>query len=191
MAPDLVDTLAKHLTGRFDSVAQAAPPGSQYFEIQLLTCEVPAPELGERVLYVEQAVMTSLNAPYRQRLYVIEPGDDPATQANTTVYALTNPDNFIGRCSDPSPTISASEATERTGCGVFLTWMDDHFEGGTQGTACSSTLQGASYATSEVSTYEDRIDSWDRGYDVADMQVWGAVAGAYRFNRHTPYGEQP
>ena len=189
-ASELVERLVAHLTGRFDSVAQAASNPS-YFEIQLETCAVSAPELGEHVLYVEQAVIGSLEAPYRQRLYVVSESAEPVTDVQTTVYELVDPDAFIGRCADPSPVVLAVEATEREGCGVHLTWMTDHFEGGTVGNGCSSSLQGASYATSEVTTREDRIESWDRGYDRADMQVWGAVAGAYVFDRKTPYGEQP
>ena len=39
------------------------------------------------------------------------------------------------------------------------------------------------YATSEVTVSSDRIASWDRGYDQAGSQVWGAEKAAYVFDR--------
>ena len=64
-------------------------------------------------------------------------------------------------------------------------WSEEEglFEGGTQGTGCGSTLQGATYATSEVTVQQDLLLSWDRGFNDDDVQVWGATAGAYRFVR--------
>lgn len=57
------------------------------------------------------------------------------------------------------------------------------FEGATVGRACISTLAGAAYATSEVLVSEDRLVTWDRGFDAAGQQVWGATAGGYIFVR--------
>ena len=71
----------------------------------------------------------------------------------------------------------------REGCEVYLKWVDDHFEGSTLGEGCESTLGGASYATSEVYLGADLIESWDRGFDAAGVQVWGAEEGAYEFIR--------
>jgi hypothetical protein len=185
------DRLATHLIGRFDSTKQAAS-NPQYFEIQLVTCEVPAPALSARALYVEQAVMTALDEPYRQRLYLVEPGTPPDTQAISRVYTFNNPMAYIGRCNDADGAeIAAADVVERTGCDVTMNWTGDHFSGGTTAKECESDLNGASYATSVVDIFEDRIESWDRGYDAEDGQVWGAVAGAYVFDRQTPYGEQP
>ncbi len=45
--------------------------------------------------------------------------------------------------------------------------------------------QGASYATSEVTLDEVALESWDRGYDDTDTQVWGATQGPYVFIRRT------
>jgi hypothetical protein len=60
---------------------------------------------------------------------------------------------------------------------------DGSFTGSTVEDRCRSTLRGATYATSEVKVYPDRIESWDRGFDGADEQVWGAVAGPYVFRK--------
>jgi len=181
--PTLTETAAEWLSGRFDSSAQAAE-NPAFLGIQLVTCEVPALMLGDTVLYVEQAASTTPTAPYRQRIYVITTGPDPETQVVSEVYELTNPSTYVGRCNgDSSTPVLTTEVVEREGCAVTLTWMGEHFEGATQGMDCSSTLMGASYATSEVSLYANRIESWDRGFDDMDTQVWGATAGPYIFQR--------
>jgi hypothetical protein len=69
----LVQRVAKLLTGRFDSSAQAAIT-PDYFDIHLAICPISAPTLGRHVLYVEQARADKLTEPYRQRLYVVEGG---------------------------------------------------------------------------------------------------------------------
>ena len=179
-----VDRLTDYLIGTFDSEQQSIDD-PRYFAIQLITCAVDAPELGERVLYVEQARMDSVQAPYRQRIYVVEP-DEGELAAKTTVYALVDEVGAIGLCGrGGTAEFEADEVEEREGCGVFVTYDDgdDTFTGGTDGDACSSTLQGATYATSDVTITADRLDSWDRGYDATDTQVWGATAGAYQFLR--------
>jgi len=174
------------LTGRFDSSAQAERSPS-YYAVQLAICPALAVELGPRVLYVEQALMDQLDQPYRQRLYVVEPGPDPQVEAVSRVFELAAPEQFVGRCAlDEAIPVEASETLERDGCTVELAWIDDHYQGSTPGTACESDLHGASYATSEVELYPDHIRSWDRGFDAEGEQVWGATEGGYLFERRTP-----
>jgi hypothetical protein len=184
-SPIAAEEAFRLLTGTFDSADQA-DMSPTYFAIQLTTCPVDAPELGERVLYIEQAVLETVTQPYRQRFYVVSPGADPTTQAVSAVYELQDPDAFIGACDGPKRTVTAAEAIARPGCDVLLTRASAlSFAGGTSGKACESTLQGASYATSEVTLDEVALESWDRGYDDMDTQVWGATQGPYVFIRRT------
>lgn len=67
-----------------------------------------------------------------------------------------------------------------------MTWDTDHFSGQTHERDCPSSLNGASFASSEVELRSDQMSSWDRGYDADGAQVWGATAGPYRFVRRTP-----
>jgi CpeT protein len=189
-AEPAADKLLRFLTGHFDSTAQSVE-NPTYFAIDLLTCPIELPELGARTLHVEQAVIDNgvVGAPYRQRVYVVTEGADPATQAISQVWEFSSPDDFSGFCDGTGAQATAADLVERQGCQVELTWVEDHFEGSTPGKECLSDLNGATYATSEVKLYEDRIESWDRGYDAADMQVWGATAGAYRFDRLSPLPE--
>ncbi len=181
---DAVATLAAYLTGEFDS-SQQALEDPRYFEIQLITCPVDAPELGSTVLYIEQASMDTPQQPYRQRLYVITGDDDPHV-AHTEVFALANPTAAVGLCDESgTETFDEGDVVLREGCGVHVTWNDDDatFVGGTDGTACSSSLGEATYATSEVTIGADLTESWDRGWESEGVQAWGATAGPYEFVR--------
>jgi hypothetical protein len=72
----------------------------------------------------------------------------------------------------------------KEGCAVVLRRVSaDAFEGGTVGKTCSSELRGAAYATSEVRLTPDVLVTWDRGYDAAGNQVWGATEGGYFFKK--------
>ena len=173
------------LTGRFDSSAQAAAD-TRYFAVQLRTCRIDVPTLGEGVLYVEQAMMAALGQPYRQRVYATSDRDDGAVVS--VVNELVQPERFVGFCDlsaiDQAGIMPvAADLVPLPGCAVTLTATDDGFSGSTDGKACLNDHDGAVYATSDVTLTSAGIESWDRGYDASDAQVWGAVAGAYRFDR--------
>lgn len=184
---DNAPTVRRLLQGDFDSSAQSVSEPS-YFAIRLRTCRLDAPELGGQVLYVEQAMTDSLDAPYRQRVYVIEA--DPALPGGVVshVLELKHATLWVGACdAEPVRSVTPAETLSRDGCEVHL--VPDSaggFVGGTIGHGCESSLHEASYATSEVSLSEAGLTSWDRGFDANDVQVWGAVAGPYRFDRKTP-----
>lgn len=44
-------------------------------------------------------------------------------------------------------------------------------------------MHGASYARSEVEILEDKVISWDRGFDAEGNYVWGAEKSGYIFNK--------
>ncbi len=192
--PAVEDELARLLTGRFDSKDQAAQDKT-YFEITLEVCKVEAPELGPRVLYVEQARPPS--APYRQRLYVIDRKD--STTAVSRVFELRTPKTWVGACAEAKPRSAVpADAEEKLGCGVELhaiakgqfqgatgdfKWNGSSFSKDPSGSKCPSDLNGASYASSTVTLTETELLSWDRGFTTDEKQVWGATAGGYRFIR--------
>ncbi len=187
--------LSRFLVGHFDSADQAKADPS-YFVITLDSCPVVAPEIGPRVLYVEQARPGS--PPYRQRLYVLEAAG--AHAATSRVLELADPKPMVGACTRASPpTLRAIDATERSGCTVAMHWTGDAYVGHTPdarwngstfepvpGTVrCASTLQGATFATTDVRLDASSLRSWDRGWDASGKQVWGATAGPYVFVRRS------
>lgn len=177
---DYVELAVEHLEGRFDSQEQSEADWN-YYAISLVMCQVDAPEIGDTVLYVEQAQMESLDQPYRQRLYLLEAGEEG--EVVSSVYELNNPADAIGLCDGEQGSFTADEVELKDGCAVYLSWDGEGFYGETETGTCASSLNGASYATSIVEMDMGQISSWDQGWDDQDNQVWGAVDGAYIFKR--------
>jgi hypothetical protein len=65
----------------------------------------------------------------------------------------------------------------------YRTTIKNNYAGKTGDTTCTSTLRGASCARSEVEILEDKIISWDRGFDAKGNYVWGVKKGGYIFNK--------
>lgn len=183
IANDAAAEVAGLLTGRFDSSAQAARD-PQYFGVQLHACPVALPALGEHVVYVEQAMLSAVDAPYRQRLYVVS-GD--AARVVSAVLELDAPEQVIGVCdfneADRNRVLGGRTATVLPGCEVVLEADAGGWSGGTVDDACKNDYAGATWASTEVRLTSTAIESWDRGYDDAGTQVWGATAGGYIFDR--------
>jgi hypothetical protein len=135
-------------------------------------------------LYVEQAAAGRLEQPYRQRVYHLTQEDDSTFRSD--VYTLSEPLRFTGAWRRSAPLIGLvpDSLTLRVGCSILMYPEGrDAFAGGTVGRGCESTLRGAHYATSEVRITATHIYSWDRGFDITDTQVWGALKGGYIFER--------
>ncbi len=177
-------TLAELMTGSFSSAAQSAAD-EDYFDIRLEMARIWPDRKDGYWLYVEQAAASNLERPYRQRVYHVEEDKDGSFRSE--VYSIPDPLRFVGdwKKKDPLVGLSRDSLEIREGCAVILRLNPDGlFAGGTDDAACKSTLRGASYATSDVVVGEDRIESWDRGFDATGNQVWGAEKGPYIFNRN-------
>ena len=175
----------RYLQGHFDSSDQAAVD-ADYLAIELTMCPVDAPELGEMVLYVEQAAVG--DDPYRQRIYVIQDGDQPDVQARSVMYDLDFAMAWTGFCTGESTatgTVTSDYVSLLEGCEVSVAWDGSAFTGSTVEGACLNDWGGAAYATSEVTLAEDSLESWDRGWDADGNYMWGATAGPYQFIRRT------
>lgn len=183
--PDLeLETLVGWMVGSFSSAAQAAEDPA-FFDIRLEMVPIWTEREDGRWLYVEQARAGALDRPYRQRIYRVDRGTDGAFVSE--VYAFADPSPYVGGHRTPRETFEALEPdalVRRRGCAVHLRRRaDGAYVGATRGQGCESSLAGAAYATSEVEVHVDRILSWDRGFDDAGNQVWGAEKGGYVFRR--------
>jgi hypothetical protein len=169
------------MSGSFSSAEQAAAD-SAYFDIRLEMKPIWTDRDDARWLYVEQAVAAHRDRPYRQRIYRVRETDDGFESA---VFTLPAPEGFVGAFAESErfEILEPDSLVEREGCAVRLRWTGTHFEGGTTGRGCESSLRGASFATSEVRLFENRIETWDRGFDERGEQVWGATAGGYVFQK--------
>lgn len=178
-----LDQLSSWMSGTFTSAEQAVEDTS-YFDISLVMYPIWEGQPNVRWLYVEQAVSAAPLKPYRQRVYELR--ELPEGKFSSKVYELPGAKRFIHAWQDPAifASLNPDSLIVREGCTVFLeSKASGYYTGSTPFKDCLSSLYGASYATSEVSVYEDKIVSWDRGWDEDDQQVWGAEKGGYIFKK--------
>ena len=175
--------LVDYMTGSFSSKEQAEND-TNYFNIELEMVQIWKDRTDGPWIYVEQAVADSKENPYRQRVYQLK--NRPDLRIESIVYTLPDPLKFAGDYKKEFPLlrITPDSLTLREGCEVVLYMTDNgYFEGGTVDKNCRSDLRGASYATSEVIIYNDKLISWDRGFNEDGEQVWGATEGGYIFKK--------
>jgi len=175
----LVNQLADWLSGSFNSKEQSMKDSS-YYHIHLEIVRI-WPERHDGVwLYVEQAMAENMEKPYRQRVYRVTQSDKNTFES--AIYTFKDPVRFAGH-PEMINKLPLDSIYKKEGCSVFLTWNieENSFVGSTGVKTCPSDLRGASYATSEVKLKENMLLSWDRGFDEAGNQVWGAEKGGYIF----------
>lgn len=176
-----LDRLASYMAGGFSSNAQSVQDTS-YFDIRLQMAPIWQTKTKDGYwLYVEQAMATRQEKPYRQRVYHVH--RSAAGKLVSEVYELTRPLRFAGQFKETEPLAALTQDSliARVGCQIILELKGDGFIGKTGDKTCPSTLRGASWATSETTISADKLVSWDRGWDAAGTQVWGAEKGGYTF----------
>jgi len=177
-----LDSLLSWFDGNFSS-KRHSQYDSSYLDIDLHMKRIWTDRTDGAWFYVEQALATAPEKPYRQRVYRVRRVEEGMFES--VVYTLPDPDAAIGAWKDPERLgdLTPEMLRQRRGCEVYLQATGVSFTGSTHGTACRSDINGASYTTSEVVIMPDRIVSWDRGFNAANEQVWGAQNGGYHFFR--------
>lgn len=184
-----VEDAAAMMSGWFDSADQAESDPDNFFHIRLVMTPVWVDRTDGTWLYVEQAAIGAFERPYRQRIYHVHA---PAGAIQSDVYTLPGEASaFAGAYRDPTrfDGLTPDDLTIRSGCAIHLSFDPaadlgrGAFVGSTFEDGCGSTLRGATYATSEVVITASELVSWDRGWDAAGEQVWGATAGGYVFRK--------
>lgn len=179
------------LVGDFTTVEQARAD-KEYVEVQLHLRAIWADRPDGPWIYVEQALVSALDKPYRQRIYQL--ARRPDGKIESRVYTFENPLRLAGAWKEPQrfSTLGPTDLKLREGCAVILERAaDGSYQGATEGKGCASDLRGAAYATSVVTLRTGEFVSWDRGFDASDVQVWGAKKGAYIFRRFQPAVKLP
>jgi CpeT protein len=174
--------LRQCMIGDFSSALQAQKD-SDYFDIRLRMVPIWSSDESTFYLYVEQAVATSLDQPYRQRIYKVTKDDD--THFTSYIYTLSNPLRLARKNADDAlfTQLTPDSLTLKDGCEVKLVMDTQHmtFSGSTGDRTCPSDRSGAAWATSTVTVDENKMISWDQGWNSEGKQVWGAVKGGYIF----------
>jgi hypothetical protein len=186
-----LDRATMMMAGAFASTAQHQRDPENFFDIRLRMTPI-WPERTtdtQKWLYVEQAMASALDKPYRQRIYSVGIGREAGTIVSE-VFELPGGREgalaYAGAWKTPEAfaAITPEQLDLREGCEVVLREKSPGvFEGGTNGAACTSTLRGAAYATSEVLMNANGLTTWDRGFDATGKHVWGAEKGGYEFVR--------
>jgi CpeT protein len=173
----------KMMQGFYSSAAQSKADTS-YFDIRLKMVPIFTERKNEYWLYVEQAMSTSEDKPYRQRIYQLQ-WDAATNSVTSTVYTIKEGEKYYGAWQDAAKLaqIKMQDFELRKGCTIFLKKTKKGYAGSTHKSDCESNLRGAKYATSIVKIKKKKIVSWDQGFDANDKQVWGAVKGGYIFER--------
>ena len=185
---DPAATVAAMMQGHYDSRDQASTDKT-YFPIALAMVPIWPQRSDGHWLYVEQAMADTPDKPYRQRAYRVYNGE--RGEVISEVYTFAEPERFVQGWRTGSLAALRSDMLQpRTGCEVHLRAQGDAvqspkqsaaWQGATVGNGCASERSGAAYATAEVRLEPGRMSSWDRGFDAAGKQVWGATVGAYVF----------
>ena len=180
--PDLA-LLVSYMQGSFSSEEQSKTDTS-YFDIRLQMKPMWTIRSNAHWIYVEQAVASKMDKPYRQRVYRVSQLPDGTFES--AVFTFPEPLKYAGdwKKDNPLDELSPSDLIERKGFSVFLVKNDDgSFSGGTKGKGCESDLRNAKYASSEVIINKNGMKSWDRGFNENEEQVWGATKGGYIFRK--------
>lgn len=174
-----LNELRSAMTGTYDSSAQAEID-PEYYNIALHMEPIWTDTAGH-YLYVEQALASTPLEPYRQRVYKLEA---KGKRVISRVFELREPGRYVGAHKNPGrfATLAPDDLMEKEGCAVYLKRdKNGVYRGSTRKKECKSTLRGAAYATSRVSIDPTFVQSWDRGFNTDDEQVWGATKGGYLF----------
>jgi CpeT protein len=176
-----LNQLMELITGTFISKAQTNQDSS-YSPMVLHVCPI-WPDRGAW-LYVEQALVSQPDQPYRQQVYHLE--QLAAGRLRSVVYTLPHPSQWVGAWQSPErfAKLSPLKLEVRSGCDLYFNKTGRRtFSGATDGRSCRSDLRGASYATAEITVTKNKLICWGRGFDAKGQQVWGAAEGGYLFKQ--------
>ncbi|MBK8500041.1 MAG: chromophore lyase CpcT/CpeT [Flavobacteriales bacterium] len=181
-----LELLVVAMEGSYTS-AEQAKADTNYFEIELEMKRIWGKRKDGAWLYVEQATADSKAKPYRQRVYHLQQVNDSTFTSD--ILTIRSGEAYFGAYADPVKldALRSDSLDLLDGCTISLQRRGDVYVGSTNGRDCPNKRGGASYATSEVSLFSNRMVSWDRGYNDAGVQVWGAERGGYIFIKRPRY----
>ena len=182
-----LERLLSYMTGSFSSQEQAEAD-TNFFDMRLHMVQIWPRRMDGKWLYVEQAKVSSLDRPYRQRVYRLTQVNDSTFQS--TVYSINNPLHVVGEWMKEKPMehMTPFSLSKKEGCSIILKKRgDETFSGSTVDKKCVNHLRGASYATSEVTITGTELISLDRGFNENDELVWGSEKGGYIFKKIENY----
>lgn len=180
-----VAEVVSHLLGVMDTSAQAAA-NSKSANVRMTTCKIQVRDATERdrnvtFLYQEQALSQKLEQPYRQRFLRIAPSLERQSVRSLS-FRPTQAETWIGLCSQPeAQRVVTLQDLGTPVCSVWLQKSGINYVGLTPAEGCSANVRGAVKITNRIVLHDTGMDTWDRGFDAAGKQVWGAASDSYQF----------
>jgi len=172
------------LNGHFSSKEQAEQE-SGYYDISLTNISIWKNRTGFWI-YQELFNSKTPSTIYYQRILKIERLDSITIRSLS--YILPNQKKYSNGWKDPSifNDLNIKTLEAREGCEIYFQKKTSSiYQGKTNNRTCSSTnlMKNVDYITSSIILSQDRISSWDRGYDNNGKQVWGKIQGPYKYKR--------
>ncbi|MBM0743228.1 chromophore lyase CpcT/CpeT [Phormidium sp. CLA17] len=189
-------SLASHIIGEFENAEQAAAEPIWYVHLRLW--QRPVALFGEDsiTLFAEQANITNLQNPYRQRLMRLQPASEPFHALQVQYYEFKKPTIVKGAGSDPDllKSVTFEQINLLPGCILNVSLLEgDRFIAKTPvDTRCCFNYQGK--ARQVVLGFEasaDKYLTYDKGVDLETNQaLWGAMMGPYRYTKTQDYSHE-
>ncbi|NEP17414.1 MAG: chorismate mutase [Leptolyngbya sp. SIO4C1] len=176
------EAVAAHLEGVMTTAEQAAVDPN-FVSVRMTTCRVTVPDAtpdaaNSIYLYQEQALSNNLAEPYRQRFLQIVPGEDQRIESRS--FKPESPEPWVGLCDRADRQVPTAALGELI-CTVALRESVLGYVGSTPAAGCPASFRGAASITNVVVLHDDGMDTWDRGFDAAGEQLWGADGEPYRY----------
>jgi hypothetical protein len=178
--------MARWLAGDFSNQEQAWENPPFFASIRVAYRPLPTAVLGGIGFYVEQAYSGHLEEPYRQAVVELTQVGDGIVIRN---YRPLQPQRWRGCArgrAEQLSQLSAADLAYLPGCDVQVKRQGSLFVGVTEpGCRCCVVRNGqTTYLQTTLHLSENEFCSHDRGMDpVTHRQVWGAVAGPFRFRK--------
>lgn len=161
------------IEGKFENKIQAFSYPSRYAFIRITHAN-----LGNGLIYGEQAYNYQLNKPYRQ--FVLKPLEENG-QIHIYNYELIDKENYVGLKNLDK--IDHDVIKLKKGCDVYMTQQGNSFVGGIQGCDCMVDWMGRqTYLQNEIELTPTHYYVMDRGFCAEHgHQIWGSKYGRFEF----------
>lgn len=176
-----LDSLLAWTEGTFSNAIQARVDSSfdriSIWSKRIWTSRLPGGWFFVRVMKHDSMSVITLS----QQVYHVNSIEEGMFEV--TVYAMSDEMANTDPVSAEIEQFSAHSLTQRRGCELYLQAADRTFIGGTHGTACASTVQGASYTTAELLISPQGLWWLERTYAPGGEAVGRLQTSAYALLR--------
>ncbi|KOR38401.1 MULTISPECIES: chromophore lyase CpcT/CpeT [Planktothricoides] len=179
--------LAQWLVGEFENVNQAKEQPNWFVHIRLWHRLLPIKIDGNLAIFAEQAPILKLDQPYRQRILVLKPSDNPAKFIGQ-YYGFKDPNKFRGAGTNPHllNQFLPEDLVNLPGCALTITEQEQKFIAQPEpGAKCFFEYDGQiRQVVLGLEVSEDSFKSFDRGVDPETGKgLWGALIGPYEYQK--------